>query len=142
MAAIGGFRAVVIDTVTAFPTGEDMRIGINDKYGPPKNLQARVMSKCLPILTGLLHVTGCTLFLVNQMRDKPGSMFGNPGRPTGGLAIGYYAALRLETRRIGMLKSADVVTGQEVAVDVVKCKQAAPGKRTIVTLAYGKGLTA
>ena len=139
-AAIGGFSAVVIDTVTAFPTGEDMRVGINDKYGPPRNQQAKVMSKCLPILTGLLHVTGCTLFLVSQLREKPGIMYGRPDRPTGGRAIGYFAALRLETRRIEAMASGNVVTGQKVAVDVVKCKQVAQGKRAIVTLTYGKGI--
>ena len=139
-AAIGGFSAVVIDTVTAFPTGEDMRVGINDKYGLPRNQQAKVMSKCLPILNGLLHVTGCTLFLVNQLREKPGIMYGRPDRPTGGRAIGYFAALRLETRRIETMESGKVVTGQKVAVDVVKCKQAAQGKRAIVTLTYGKGI--
>ena len=139
-AAIGGFSAVVIDTVTAFPTGEDMRVGINDKYGLPRNQQAKVMSKCLPILTGLLHVTGCTLFLVNQLREKPGIMYGRPDRPTGGRAIGYFAALRLETRRIETMESGKVVTGQKVAVDVVKCKQAAQGKRAIVTLTYGEGI--
>ncbi len=139
-AAIGGFSAVVIDTVTAFPTGEDMRVGINDKYGLPRNQQAKVMSKYLPILTGLLHVTGCTLFLVNQLREKPGIMYGRPDRPTGGRAIGYFAALRLETRRIETMKSGKVVTGQKVAVDVVKCKQAAQGKRAIVTLTYGEGI--
>ncbi len=139
-AAIGGFSAVVIDTVTAFPTGEDMRVGINDKYGPPRNQQAKVMSKCLPILTGLLHVTGCTLFLVNQLREKPGIVYGRPDRPTGGRAIGYFAALRLETRRIETMESGKIVTGQKVAVDVVKCKQAAQGKRAIVTLTYGKGI--
>ena len=139
-AALGGFSAVVIDTVTAFPTGEDMRVGINDKYGLPRNQQAKVMSKCLPILTGLLHVTGCTLFLVNQLREKPGIMYGRPDRPTGGRAIGYFAALRLETRRIETMESGKVVTGQKVAVDVVKCKQAAQGKRAIVTLTYGEGI--
>lgn len=139
-AAIGGFSAVVIDTVTAFPTGEDMQVGINDKYGLPRNQQAKVMSKCLPILTGLLHVTGCTLFLVNQLREKPGIMYGRPDRPTGGRAIGYFAALRLETRRIETMESGKVVTGQKVAVDVVKCKQVAQGKRAIVTLTYGKGI--
>lgn len=139
-AAIGGFSAVVIDTVTAFPTGEDMQVGINDKYGLPRNQQAKVMSKCLPILTGLLHVTGCTLFLVSQLREKPGIMYGRPDRPTGGRAIGYFAALRLETRRIETMESGKVVTGQKVAVDVVKCKQVAQGKRAIVTLTYGKGI--
>ena len=139
-AAIGGFSAVVIDTVTAFPTGEDMRVGINDKYGPPRNQQAKIMSKCLPILTGLLHVTGCTLFLVNQLREKPGFVYGRADRPTGGRAIGYFAALRLETRRIETMESGNVAIGQKVAVDVVKCKQAAQGKRAVVTLTYGKGI--
>lgn len=138
-AAIGGFGAVVIDTVTAFPTNEDLRCGINDKV-PPGNLQARVMSKCLPILTGLLHVTGCTLILVNQMRNKPGTIYGNPECPAGGKAVGYFAALRLETRRVEMMRSGDIVTSQKVAVNVVKYKQGSTGQEGYpYTEVWGRG---
>ncbi len=70
-AIVGGFGSIVIDTVTALPTNENMRIGINDrKYKIGEN-QAKVMSKALPILVPFLHKTGCTLILVNQMREKP-----------------------------------------------------------------------
>ncbi len=140
-AAVGGFGAVVLDTVTAFPTNEDKRCGINDKV-PPRNLQARVMSKGLPILAGLLHITGCTLFLVNQMREKPSVMPGNPGHPTGGKAVGCYAALRLKAHRWEAIKHAGITTGQKILVEVEKCKYAAPGKRAVLTLTYGKGVSA
>ena len=135
-AIIGGFRAVVIDTIAALPTREESRIGINDKC-VTRNDQAKVMSKCLPILNGLLHVTGCTLILVNQMRNNPSVLFGRPDYSTGGKAVSYYAALRLETRRVGNISSGGIVTGQEMVVNVRKCKYAPPGRRAVIKLMYG-----
>lgn len=139
-AIIGGFRAVVIDTVAALPTREELRVGINDKC-VTQNDQAKIMSKCLPILNGLLHVTSCTLILVNQMRNKPGILCGRPDYSTGGKAVPYYAALRLETRRVGNISSGGTVAGQEMVVDVRKCKYAPPGRRAVIKLMYGAGLT-
>ena len=107
-AIVGGFGSIVIDTVTALPTNENMRIGINDrKYKIGEN-QAKVMSKALPILVPFLHKTGCTLILVNQMREKPGVMIGNPEHSTGGKAVGYYSALRLETHHYEDIKHAEI----------------------------------
>ena len=140
-AAVGSFSAVVVDTVAALPTREDLRVDINGPR-PLREWQARVMAKALPVLTGLLHRTGCTLILVNQMRDKPGIVYGRPDYPTGGKAIGYYAALRLETRRIERIKSTQgEPAGHIMAVEVQKCKYGPPGMRTAVRLIYGEGLT-
>lgn len=94
----------------------------------------------LPNLVGLLHGTGCTLILVNQMRNKHGVLYGRPNYPTGGKAIGYFAALRLETRQIEQIKAYGAVVGQIMAVDVLKCKYGPPGMRTAVRLIYGEGL--
>lgn len=139
-AAIGGFSAVVIDTVAALPTREDLRVGINDRC-PLRERQARIMAKALPVLAGLLHRTGCTLILVNQMRDKTGIVYGRPDHPTGGKAIGYYAALRLETRVREIIKSAPGETvGQVMLVDVLKCKYGPPGKQATARLVYGTGV--
>lgn len=139
-AIVGGFGAIVIDTVTALPTNENMRIGINDRKCKIGENQAKVMSKALPILAPFLHKTGCTLILVNQMREKPSVMIGNPERPTGGKAVGYYSALRLETHRYETIKHANTTTGQKILVKVEKCKYAAPGKRAVVSLIYGEGV--
>ena len=112
-AIVGGFGSIVIDTVTALPTNENMRIGINDRKLMIGENQAKIMSKALPILAPFLHKTGCTLILVNQMREKPSIMTRQRAHPTGGKAVGYYSALRLETHRYEDIKHADTATGQK-----------------------------
>ena len=126
-AAIGGFSTIVIDTVTALATRTDIQIGINGKCIAP-NTQAKVLSQCLPILNNLMRATGCTLVLVSQLRNKPGILIGDPSRSTGGRATGYYAALRLRTNRIELLKDGGDTIGQKIRIKVEKSKYAPPGK--------------
>lgn len=137
----GAFGAVVIDTVAALPTNEDMRCSIDDVYWALRERQAKVMSKALPILARALCHTSCTLILVNQLREKPGVVYGNPERPTGGKAIGFYAALRLDTRRYEVIKEGVRITGQVMRVRVTKNKLASPGREAKVPLIYGEGLS-
>ena len=138
-AIIGGFRAVVIDTITALPTREDMGVSINSNFAL-RSEQAKVMSKCLPILNRLLYLTGCIMILVNQMREKPGGMYGRRDYPTGGRAISYYAALRLETHTVEYIYQASERVGRKMRVDVRKCKYAPPGRSAEIRLMYGEGL--
>lgn len=141
-AIVGGFGSIVIDTVAAMPTNADEKISINDKHYKIPEYHAKVMSKALPILVPLLHDAGCTLILVNQLREKPGVVYGCPEHPTGGKAVGYYAALRLEMHKHESIKMAETITGQRVLVKVAKCKYAAPGKRAMAQLIYGEGVSA
>lgn len=140
-AAVGGFGSIVIDTVAALPTIADRSCGINGRVSPSEK-HAKVMSKALPILVPLLHKTGCTMILVNQIREKPGVMYRNPEHPTGGKAIGYYSALRLETRRYEVCKTGKEITGQMMRVRVEKCKYAFPGREALAKLVYGAGVSA
>lgn len=142
-ARTGAFGSIVIDSVCALPTNEEMRNTINSKYWPEQGRrQAKVLSKALPILAGVLHYTGCTLVLVNQLRNKAPCLYGRPDHPTGGRAIAYYSSLRLETHGCGVIKEADTVTGQKILVRVEKCKYAPPGKRATASLLYGEGVCA
>ena len=75
------------------------------------------------------------------MRDKPGVLYGCPYYPTGGKAIGYFAALRMEARLIELIRDSREIVGQVTAVDVRKCKYGPPGMRTAVRLIYGEGLS-
>lgn len=93
------------------------------------------------MLAGMLHHTGCTLILVNQMRNKPGVVSGRPNRPTGGRAIGYFAALRLETVLVQSISTGRQITGQSVLVRVHKCKYGPPGGQIGFELLYEEGLT-
>lgn len=141
-AGSGTFGSIVIDTIAALPTNEDMGGSINDRYWGQRERQAKVMSKALPILAPFLHHTGCTLILVNQLREKPGVLYGNPERTTGGKAIGFYAALRLDTRRCEAIAEGAHITGQLMRVRVTKNKLAPPGREAKVPLIYGEGLSA
>lgn len=140
----GAFGAVVIDTVAALPTNKDMRTSINSEFWPELDWKpAEVMSKALPILAGALRKAGCTLILVNQLRDRPGLCYGNTEEPTGGEAIGYYAALRVDTSRCEPIKDGkDATIGHFMRVRVTKNKLAPPGREARLHLSYREGLTA
>lgn len=139
----GAFGAVVIDTVAALPTREEMENSINSEVWRDLDRRpAKVLSKALPILAGALRQAGCTLILVNQLREKPGILYGNPEYSTGGKAVGYYAALRLDTSRYETIKNGKDVTGHLMRVRVTKNKLAPPGKEARLHLYYGEGLTA
>lgn len=141
IAIVGGFRAVVIDTVAALPTNEDTRVNLTEEWADCRSRQPKVMSKALPILAGFLYHTGCTLILVNQLRETPGKFWGDPTHPTGGRAIGYYAALRLKVCRTEIIRNqSDLVIGQKIRIETVKCKYAPPGKRADIALIYGEGV--
>lgn len=142
-AQTGAFGFIVIDSVCALPTNEEMRDTINSKYWPERGKrQAKILSKALPIMAGVLHHTSCSLILVNQLRNKVPCLVGRADRPTGGRAIAYYSSLWLETHGYGAIKEADTVTGQMILVRVEKCKYAPPGKRATANLLYGEGVSA
>ena len=137
-AAVGGFGCIVLDTVTAIPTKEDTENSINEIWNCHRGLQAKVLAKGIPILNGILAANGCTLIVVSQLRNKPGIIYGRPDKPASGNAIKYFSALRLETRRIEVMKD----IGQVMQVDVRKCKYSPPSREAKINLIYGKGLTA
>ena len=138
MAAADGFGSIVIDTVAALPTREDLRCRLEDHARTYP--AARRLSRVLPVLSQRIHATGCTLLLVNQLRDNPGALYGNPTHPTGGQAVGFFAALRLQTDCAGLLYAGREIVGQEVLIRVPKNNLAPPGKRAAVRLIYGEGL--
>lgn len=94
--AAPGFDLVVIDTMAALPTRDDLACDVGDFVRHP---QAKLSAKALPRLTGTLARYGCTLVIVSQVRENPEIMFGNPLKSTGGNALKYFAAIRIETRR-------------------------------------------
>ena len=83
-------------------------------------LHARLMSQALRKLTGTISKTNCTVFFINQLREKIGVMFGNPETTTGGNALKFYASVRLDIRRSTQIKDGDNVLGNRTKVKVVK----------------------
>ena len=121
----GAIDIVVIDSVAALTPKSEIEGEMGDsKMG----LHARLMSQALRKLTGTISKTHCTVFFINQLREKIGVMFGNPETPTGGNALKFYASIRLDIRRSSQIKDGDNVIGNRTKVKVVKNKVAPPFK--------------
>lgn len=119
----GALDVIVVDSVAALVPRAELEGEMGDAV---IGLQARLMSQALRKLTGAISKSKTVLIFTNQLRQKIGVMFGNPETTPGGLALKFYASVRLDIRRIEVLKDGDTVIGSRHRVRVVKNKVAPP----------------